>query len=100
MSDTISKEFVVYGMTCKGCVRGVTDAVGKVAGRACCRRLAGKSPRDGRVRPVGVAPPAQIVKAIEGAGFEAKPALNVGPRRIGRGSQRHNPGPAGCSAAR
>jgi Cu+-exporting ATPase len=72
MSDTVSKEFVVYGMSCMGCVRGVTGAVGKVAGVRAVDVSLEESCATVEYDPSAV-DPSEIVKAIEGAGFEASP---------------------------
>jgi copper chaperone CopZ len=72
MSDTVSKEFVVYGMSCMGCVRGVTGAVSKVAGVSAVDVSLDRSCATVEYDPSAV-DPAAIVKAIEGAGFEASP---------------------------
>ena len=99
MSDTVSKEFVVDGMSCMGCVRGVTGAVGKVAGVRAVDVSLEEVLRDGRVRPVG----GRSVGDRHGdrrRGIRSDARAERGPRRIGRGGSAYNPGPSGCSAAR
>ena len=72
MSDVVTREFVVYGMSCMGCVRGVTGAVNKVAGVAAVDVSLENSCARVDYDPAAV-DAAGIVKAIEGAGFEASP---------------------------
>jgi Cu+-exporting ATPase len=72
MSEVVRKEFVVYGMSCMGCVRGVTGAVNKVAGVANVDVSLEDSCATVEYDPSAV-DDAKIVDAIEGAGFEASP---------------------------
>ena len=72
MSEVVKKEFVVYGMSCMGCVRGVTGAVNKVAGVSAVDVSLENSCATVEYDPAAV-DVAGIVKAIEGAGFEASP---------------------------
>jgi copper chaperone CopZ len=71
MSETVTKEFIVYGMSCMGCVRGVTGAVSKVAGVKAVDVSLDESCATVEYDAAAV-DPAAIVKAIEGAGFDAK----------------------------
>ena len=72
MSDTVKKEFVVYGMSCMGCVRGVTGAVGKLPGVKAVDVSLDESCAAVEYDATAV-DPAAIVRAIEGAGFDACP---------------------------
>ena len=99
MSDTVSKEFVVYGMSCMGCVRGVTGAVGKVAGVRAVDVSLEESCATVEYDPSAV-DPSRDRQGHRRRGIRSEPALSEGLRRIGRGGSAYNPGPAGCSAAR
>ena len=72
MSETVRQQFIVYGMSCMGCVRGVTGAVNKVAGVKAVDVSLDESCATVEYDAAIVKPEA-IVKAIEGAGFDAKP---------------------------
>ena len=72
MSDLVKQDFIVYGMSCMGCVRGVTGAVRKVAGVANVDVSLDDSTAAVEY-DAAKADPAAIVAAIAAAGFDAKP---------------------------
>ncbi|MBM3538234.1 MAG: heavy-metal-associated domain-containing protein [Alphaproteobacteria bacterium] len=64
------QRFSVTGMTCQGCVKAVTRAVGNAAPQA---RVSVNLDR-GQVEVDGVADERAVIKAITDAGFGASPA--------------------------
>ena len=63
----------VNGMTCNGCVRSVTNAIRQAPGVANVDVSLADKRATVEYNP-SAGSPAQIVDAIVGAGFEAKPA--------------------------
>jgi copper chaperone len=72
MSDIVKQEFAVDGMSCQGCVRGVTGALSKVTGVKSVEVSLEKAGATVEFDPASVQP-AAIVAAIEAAGFDARP---------------------------
>ena len=72
MGEIVRQEFAIDGMSCQGCVRGVTGALGKVAG---VKSVEVSLERAGATVEFDAASvqPAAIVAAIVAAGFEARP---------------------------
>ena len=71
MSDTVTTSFAVDGMTCGGCVRGVTKVVSELPGvKAVDVSLPEKAAKV--EYDAAAVTPAAIVAAIEGAGFDAR----------------------------
>ena len=71
MSDTVTTRFAVDGMTCGGCVRGVTKVVSELPGvKAVDVSLLEKAAKV--EYDAAAVTPAAIVAAIEGAGFDAR----------------------------
>jgi copper chaperone len=71
--STTTATFAVDGMTCNGCVKSVTNAIRQSPGVANVDVSLGDKRATVEYDP-SVCSPAQIVDAIVGAGFEAKPA--------------------------
>jgi copper chaperone len=71
--STTTATFAVDGMTCNGCVRSVTNAIRQAPGVAKVDVSLGERRATVEYDPAACTP-AQIVNAIVGAGFEAKPA--------------------------
>jgi len=71
--STTTATFAVDGMTCNGCVRSVTNAIRQVPGIANVDVSLGDKRANVEYDPA-TCTPAQIVGAIVGAGFDARPA--------------------------
>jgi copper chaperone len=71
--STTTATFAVDGMTCNGCVNSVTNAIRQAPGVARVEVSLGDKRASVEYDPA-VGSTAQIVDAIVGAGFEAKPA--------------------------
>jgi copper chaperone CopZ len=71
--STTTATFAVDGMTCNGCVKSVTHAIRQAPGVANVDVSLGDKRATVEYDP-STGSPAQIVDAIVGAGFEAKPA--------------------------
>jgi copper ion binding protein len=72
MSDKTTGRFAVEGMHCNGCVRSVTGAVSRIPGVD----KVDVSLADAQATvayDASAVQPAQIVEAIQAAGFEARP---------------------------
>jgi copper chaperone len=72
MGDVVTKEFAVDGMSCQGCVRGVTGALAKLSGVKSVDVSLDKAQATVEY-DTEVLQPAAIVAAIESAGFDARP---------------------------
>jgi copper chaperone len=72
MSGIVRQEFAIDGMSCQGCVRGVTGALNKVAGVKAVDVSLERAAATVEFDSTSVQP-AAIVAAIVGAGFEARP---------------------------
>ncbi len=72
MSDSTTGRFAVEGMHCNGCVKSVTGAVSRLPGVAKVDVSLADRQATVAYDPSSVQPDA-IVKAIEDAGFDARP---------------------------
>jgi copper chaperone len=72
MSESVTQEFAIEGMSCQGCVRGVTGALSKVAGVRSVDVSLESAGATVEFDPTSVQP-AAIIAAIEAAGFDARP---------------------------
>ncbi len=72
MSDTTTGRFAVEGMHCNGCVRSVTGALSRLPGVATVDVSLDDKQATVAYDAAAVQPDA-IVKAIEAAGFDARP---------------------------